>query len=172
MKAFYAALFLVLVIPSAFTQRNRNEPVGDAPDRKAVEGFGGHLTVVEDPRSFIQEWLKPDTPKIKSATAVKRGDSIGAFVLFAGCKPNPEGVCNAEVDYEIYKPDGSLFAERKSQPLWDEQPPPAPNIQLGKAILAFQLGADDLEGEYKVKAKVTDRNANVSFELETKFLLK
>jgi hypothetical protein len=174
MKIVSATLFLILMAASpAFSQWKQNDkPAADAPDRKEVNGFGGHLIVVENPREFIQEWLKPETPKIKSATDVKRGDSIGAFVLFAGCKTDAQGVCNSEVDYTVYKPDGSIFAERKEQPLWKEQAPPAPNIQLGRAILAFRLGKDDPAGEYKVKAKVSDPNANISFELETKFRLK
>src|SRR5258708_2789447 len=174
MKILCATLFLLfLAAPPAVSQwKGNNEPLGDAPDRKAVNGFGGHLIVVENPRAFIQEWMKPETPKIKSATDVKRGDSIGAFVLFAGCKPDSQGICKSEVDYTVYKPDGTIFAERKSLPLWDLQAPPAPIIQLGKAILAFQLRENDPEGEYKVKAKVSDLNANVSFELETKFRLK
>ena len=174
MKILNATLFLLLLAasPAVSQWKGNNEFVGDAPDRKAVNGFGGHLIVVENPRAFIQEWMKPETPKIKSATDVKRGDSIGAFVLFAGCKPDSQGVCKSEVDYTVYKPDGTVFAERKSLPLWDLEAPPAPNIQLGKAILAFQLGQNDADGEYKVKAKVSDLNANVSFELETKFRLK
>jgi hypothetical protein len=110
-------------------------------------------------------------PKINSARDVKRGKTLGAFVLFAGCKPDSQGFCKSEVDYTIYKPDGTVFAERKSQPLWNEQALPAPNIQLGRAILAFKLGPDEGNGEYKVKAKVVDLNANVTLELETKFRL-
>jgi hypothetical protein len=72
----------------------------------------------------------------------------------------------------FYKPDGSLYAERKSQPLWKEQAPPAQNTQLGNAILGFRMEPDDPAGKYKVKAKVIDLNAQISFELETTFLLK
>ncbi|MDT4966871.1 MAG: hypothetical protein QOJ64_1608 [Acidobacteriota bacterium] len=174
MKFISATLFFLLVAASpAFSQWRQNDKrAGNAPDRKEVSGFGGHLIVVENPRDFIQEWLRPETPKIKSATVVKRGESIGAFVLFAGCKTDTQGMCNSEVDYTIYRSDGRIFAERKRQPLWKEQSPPAPIIQLGRAILAFQLGKDDSSGEYKVKAKVSDLNANISFELETKFRLK
>ena len=173
MKSLIILSFLLLLAASpAYSQWNANgEPTGDAPDRKAVNGFGGHLIVVENPREFIKEWLKPETPKIKSATDVKRGDSLGAFVLFAGCKTDDHGACNSEVDYTIYKPDGSIYGEQKGQPLWKEQAPPAPNIQLGRAILAFRMRDNDPPGEYKVKAKVSDLNANISFELETKFRL-
>jgi hypothetical protein len=173
MKFVCATLFLILIAVSpAFSQWKKDgEREGDAPDRKAVSGFGGHLIVVENPREFIQEWLKPETPRFKSASKVKYGEPIGAFVLFAGCKPDAQGVCNSEVDYTIYKPDGSVYVERKGLPLWKEQVPPAPNIQLSRAILALRMQKNDSPGEYKVKAKVADLNADISFELETKFRL-
>jgi len=174
MKILVAIVFVVLLASSpALSQWAGNKELApDTPDRKALNGFGGHLIVVEDPRAFIQEWMKPETPKIRSAKDVKRGDSIGALVLFAGCKPDSQGICKSEVDYTVYKPDGTMFVERKSLPLWDLQAPPAPIIQLGKAILAFKLGPNDGDGEYKVKARVSDLNANVTLELETKFRLK
>jgi hypothetical protein len=152
MKIIVAILFVVFLASSpAFSQWTGNkEPAPDTPDRKALNGFGGHLIVVEDPRGFIQEWMEPETPKIKSVKDVKRGDSIGAFVLFAGCKPDSQGICKSEVDYTVYKPDGTVFVERKSLPLWDLQAPPAPIIQIGKAILAFKLWPNDVYGEYKV----------------------
>jgi hypothetical protein len=52
-------------------------------------------------------------------------------------QPNAQGVCNAQVDYTIYKPEGS-----------------------------------DFSGEYKVKAKVEDLNADTSFEIELNFFLR
>jgi hypothetical protein len=174
MKNIATALFLILIIvsPTPSQWKQNGKPANDSPDRKDVKGFGGHLIVVKDPQGFIKEWLKPETPHIDQASVVKRGEILGAFVLFAGCKPDAQGVCNAEVDYEIYKPDGRLRDERKAQPLWKDTAPPAPNIQLSKAILTFRLESDDPAGEYKVKAKVHDLNADISFDLETKFSLE
>lgn len=166
-------IFILIVVAPAFPQwRQGDKPAADAPDRKDVKGFGGHLIVVKDPQGFIREWLKPETPHINRASVVKRGEILGAFVLFAGCKPDARGACNAEVDYAIYKPDGSLRDERKEQPVWKEQAPPAPIIQLSRAILAFRLEKSDPTGEYKVKAKVHDLNADISFDLETSFRLE
>src|ERR1041384_43747 len=93
MKSLITLLFVLLLAASpAYAQWKANdEHAEDTPDRKAVNGFGGQLIVVENPRAFIQEWLKPETPKIKSATNVKRGDALGAFVLFAGCKIDAQG---------------------------------------------------------------------------------
>jgi hypothetical protein len=152
--------------------RRNGEPVADGPDRKSVNGFGGHLLIVENPQAFIQEWVKPETPQIATATAVKRGVLFGGFVLFVGCKPDTMGVCNAEVDYLLYKPDGSLYAERKRETVWKDTAPPAGYIQLSKSILGFRIEPKDPAGEYTVKARVSDLNAKISFELETKFRVK
>jgi|GEM_PF-6721076 len=55
--------------------------------------------------------------------------------------------------------------------LWKEQAPPKLNTQLGRAILAFAFRKSDPSGKYKIKAKVKDINADVSFELETQLEL-
>jgi len=174
MKIVTALIMLVLLGGTLATAqwKKGDERTSDTPDRKSVNGFGGNLLIVENPRAFIEEWQKPETPNIKPVSEVKRGVVLGAFVLFAGCKPDTQGLCNSEVDYAVYKPDGSIYAERKAQPLWKEEPPPGTNIQLGRAILAIRMEKNDPAGEYKVKAKVTDLNAQISFELETKFRLQ
>ena len=173
MKIFSALLFLILMASFTFGQTKQD---GDREkkslNRKTLNGFGSHLIVVENPREFIQQWLKSETPKITSVSDIKRDEPIGAFILFAGCKQDIQGVCNSEADYTIYKPDGSVYVERKKLPLWKDKAPPAPNTQLGKAILALRFGKDEPIGEYKVKAKVSDLNANVSFEIETTFRLQ
>ena len=174
MRLMIATLFLLCAcaLPAPAQWNKNGERTVDAPDRKTVGGFGAHLLVVEKPQEFIEEWKKPDTPKIKDTNVAKRGEYYGVIVLFAGCKPDDRGICNAEVDYTIYKPDGSLHAERKDQPLWKSQAPPTPNIQLGQAILAIRFEKTDPAGEYKVKARVHDLNAAISIDLETKIQLK
>lgn len=173
MKIALALMTLVLLggAPATAQWKNGDNPTPDTPDRKSVNGFGAHLLIVENPRAFIEEWQKPETPKINPVSEVKRGVVIGAFVLFAACKPDPQGLCNSEVDYTVYKPDGSIYAERKDQPLWKEAAPPGTNIQLSNAILGIRMQQNDPVGDYKVKARVTDLNAKISFELETKFRL-
>jgi len=173
MKIVAALIMLVLLGGTVATAqwKKGDERIPDTPDRKSVSGFGAHLLIVENPRAFIEEWQKPETPKINPVSEVKRGVLVGAFVLFAGCKPDPQGLCNSEVDYTAYKPDGTIYAEGKQQPLWKEAAPPAGIIQLSRAILGMSMEPNDPKGDYKVKAKVTDLNAQISFELETKFRL-
>jgi hypothetical protein len=172
-KLTFTLIIIALAAVQASSQWKKDDNrVGDSPDRKSSNGFGAQFLVVKDPQNFIQEWLKPKQPNIKTATKVNQGETLGALVLFAGCKTDDSGKCNTEVDYTLSKPDGSVLARRVGQPLWKEAPPPPPNIQLGRAILAFQINQKFPEGEYKVTAKVTDLNAGVSLDLETKFTVK
>jgi len=174
MKIVTALITLILLGGTVATAqwKKGDAPVPDTPDRKSVNGFGAHLLIVENPRAFIEEWQKPETPQVNPVSEVKRGVLLGAFVIFAGCKPDPEGRCNSEVDYTVYKPDGTIYAERKEQPLWKEMAPPGTNLQLSNAILGIRMEENDPVGVYKVKAKVVDLNAKISFELETKFRLQ
>ena len=171
MKKIGPLLILLLVFTSAAhgQWKRGGEKAEDEPARKSVKGFGAHLIVVENPQEFIREWLKPETPNIKTASVIKPGVTFAALVLFAGCKPDGAGECDSEVDYRIYRPDGSTLVERKGLVLWKEQAPPGPIIQLGRALLSLRLRDADPAGQYKVKAKVYDLNAQVSFELETEF---
>ena len=174
MRLIIAGVFFIIACAAtAPAQWNKNgERTAEAPDRKSVNGFGAQLLVVEKPQEFIEEWKKPDTPKIKDTKVARRGEYYGVIVLFAGCKPDDRGNCNAEVDYMIYKPDGSIYAERKDQPLWKSQAPPARNIQLGEALVAIRFEKTDPAGEYKVDAKLRDLNAAISIELVTMIQLK
>lgn len=145
---------------------SREQEVTDTPDRKSVNGFGVHLIVVKNPQGFVREWQKPEMPKIESAKKIKVGEPLGGIILFAGCK-EVSGSCNAEIDYTIYKPDGSLLAERLAQPLWKEEAPPKPNIQLGRAILSLQFKKGQPTGTYKITARTKDLNSNATIDLET-----
>lgn len=170
---FGMILFVLLTATGISAQWNVDgKPASDAADRKAVKGFGGHLVVVLDPRKFIERWVKSETPSFESAKQVGFDESVGVLILFAGCKQDSKGTCNSEADYAIYNPDGSVFVERKKQTLWKEQAPPKENTQLGRAILTFRTAKTLAAGLYKVKATVSDLNADVSFDLETQFALK
>jgi len=124
---------------------------------------------------------------------MRRSKTMGAFVELRGCKQNAQLVCNVRVDYTIYKPDGSIFATLviwQREVLWKQASPAqrrnypktkqgrrtgvgiVRNPSKGLARMHFRLGKDDPSGEYKVKAKTTDLNADSSFELELNFDLK
>jgi hypothetical protein len=160
-----------------------------------VDGFSGYLTLDNDPLEKVREWLDPvEIESLSAMPKMKRDKTMGAFVELRGCKQNTRGVCNVRVDYTIYKPHGSLFvvrAVRQREIIWKKRPSSAQrtsstktrnqgggmepgilNPSKGLARMHFRLGRNDPKGMYKVKAKVADINADISFELELDFDLK
>lgn len=181
MKNFGGMLFILMAALSAGAQQIKDDNAGrwrvdgriekDRPDAKAVNGFGALLVVLNNPAEFIKEWMKPEQPNVYSAKTAKPGEPLGIMVLFAGCRPGSGGLCNTEVDYTIYAPDGKIFFEQKALPLWKDLAPPKPNTQLGRSMLKFEMRTTNSTGDYKIKAKIYDKNADLSFELETQFTL-
>ncbi len=171
--AFILTVLLVLSCQTNSSQkRNMTQREPDDSARKAVNGFGAHLVLADNPQGFVDEWLNPASggePQLNFASVAKRGEPFAAFVLFAGCLPDKAGICNTEVDFTVYKPDGSVYAERKGLELWKKQAPPEQNVQLSTANIVMRIRENDPAGEYKVKAIVRDLNRKVTFELNQKF---
>lgn len=163
-------LLLILCPSCSYSQwKEEGKHVEDTAARKTVNGFGANLVLADRPKEFMQEWSKPEKPELWSTSVAKRGEPLAAFILFAGCLPDDRGVCNTEVDFRVFKPDGSLWAERKGLELWKKVAPPAANTQLSTANIIIRIQPNDSAGEYKVKASVRDLNRKVSFDLEEKF---
>ena len=179
MKLVSTTLFLILMAAShAFSLWEQDDKTAsDETNYKRVNEFSGYLTVDDYPLDHVQRWLDPvEIATLRAMPTMKRGKTMGAFVELKGCQQNARRVCNARVNYTIYKPDGSIFATRavrQKEILWKKQAPPAPRRSLkGLARMHFKFGKDAPAGEYKVKAKVTDLNADISFELELAFHLR
>jgi hypothetical protein len=147
-------------------------PATDSPDWKAKNGFGAALVVVKDPKQFVDMWYKPDFPDFDTVKEAHLSDEIGAFIMFAGCKPGPDGKCNTKVDYSLIRPDGELAGETVDQIVWNDAPPPPQNTHISKASMVLTFTEANTPGRYKVKAKVYDKNADISLSLETHFDLK
>ena len=178
MKLVSTTLFMIIIVASpAFSlQQQVPKTTYEEPNYKRVNSFSGYLVVDDYPYDHVREWLKPiEIATVSEMPTMKRGKTMGAFVELMGCKPNAQGVCNTQVNYTIYKPDGSTFATRAIGPrglLWKKYPPAVRRTRKGLARMHFKFGKDDPAGEYKVKAKVEDLNADISFEIELNFYLK
>lgn len=172
------ALFIILIAASpAFSLREQDPKTTVAePNYKRVNGLIGYLTVDDYPYDHVRDWLDPvEIAILREMPTMKRGKTMGAFVEIMGCKQNARGVCSARVNYTIYKPDGSTFATRAVGQrgfFWKRHAPPERGIRKGLARMLFKFGKHEPAGEYKVKAKVTDLNADISFEIELDFYLR
>lgn len=171
-KNTFATLTLVLsLVIVATAHPQENVPKANDLSFKVVRGFGSLVVLICDLEKFKKEWDRPsvDTPRVTTCTQLKRGERIVAYALFSGCMANPQGNCESLVDFIVYKPDGSVYGERKGAPLWDLQAPPDRKMYLSRANLAVDIEAKDPLGRYKVKVRVTDTNAKITFEVENTF---
>lgn len=165
------SLFFILAQPASGQGGVNGERAENSSARKTVNGFGAHLFLVEKPKEFLEIWEKSETPHIETISTVKARQQFGAFILFTGCRPGRFGSCDCEVDFDVYKPDGKLFVERKGLELWKQPAPSSRIMQLGVASLFLRMGTKDIPGQYIVKATVRDKQADVEFEIGTSFRL-
>lgn len=133
--------------------------------------FGAMIFMTTDSQKMLDNWEAP-TPgyHILPSENVEKGQPIEALVLFSGCSANADGNCIAEVDYQILKPDGSIYAEYKNTELWKNKPA-LPKGQLGLAIDRVGLIAEDNNpiGVYKVTCVVKDLVSNNKFFIYSSF---
>jgi len=152
--------------------KSNDIPITDTNDQKAKDGFGAAIIVVKDPKSFVEMWNKPDFPDFDTVHDVQRSDQIGAFIMFAGCKPGTNNKCDVRVDYSLINPDGKAIGDSLDQVVWNDDPPPPSNTHISKASMVLEFKDSNKPGEYKVRAVVRDTNAAITLRLETQFQLK
>ena len=112
MTLLSTSLFLILIAASPASSLWGQSTVEET-NYKEVKGFSGYLTLEDDPREGVRGWLDPvEIATLSAMPTMKRGKTMGAFVEIRGCKQSAQGVCNARVNYTIYRPDGSIFATR------------------------------------------------------------
>ncbi len=175
-----AATFLLTIVTSSLScaQDQRRGwkkdgiPTTNTADRKAENGFGAAVIVVEDPKGFVERWYKPDFPDFETVKEVQPSVEIGAFIMFAGCKPGSDGKCDTTVDYALISPDGKVIGDSLNQIVWNGNPPPTANTHISKASMILKFRESNKLGEYKLRAVVYDKNAKISLSLETQFELK
>jgi len=166
-----AILLSVAVGPAAAQWQTDEKATPDEPWRKHQGDFGAMLVFTSEPDQFLEAWSRPPTddyrPEMVLTGSTRRGETVAAFVLFAGCRPDSKGKCSSSVDFVLRKPDGSVYAEHVGAELWIDKPAPPPRrLQLGVANLMLRVETDDPLGVYRLKAEVRDHLANVELRLE------
>jgi hypothetical protein len=93
-------------------------------------GQGGSLTinvvVTAKGEQLFDSWDRP-TGKPFSVVPVKvakRGEFLSAVVLFKGCRPDPAGNCNVEMDITAFDPKGRTYGTMPKEELWQAKPAP------------------------------------------------
>lgn len=167
--------FVCVLVISSFLSYAHSEKDGaeiaDDSWSKQKDRFGAMLFLSDKPDEFLEAW--DQTTKgvsIHTTDTISRGVPIVAFVIFVGCKPDDEGLCNATVDFTVLKPDGTEYASFKDKDLWKNKPAMEEDaLQLSADYIGVIIEPDDPLGRYEVRVLVRDHNADVSLELKREF---
>ena len=170
-RMLLCALLILFVSPTLAQWTQGDEPLSEEPWRKAVGDFGAMLLLTAKPGEFLAGWGKSsDVAPIELAARAPRGVPIVAFVVFSGCAPDAEALCNTTVDFKVFKPDGTVYGEFTGMELWQNKPlPPTRTLHLGEGFARTVIEPEDPLGFYGVEAIVRDLNAGVSVFLRQEF---
>lgn len=161
MNRFAVALFLL-----TFSLPARGEEgLLETPDQSIYTKDGLFLKValVDDPKSFLAEWAKPQTPVLKTRTSFHRGDIVFPAVMYSTNALTPEG--RADIIYTLLfrRPDGSIYENPKDLTVVDGPPPKG--VGLAKARAGLKIEDRDPFGDYVLKVTITDRIKDVTVEM-------
>jgi hypothetical protein len=136
----------------------------------AAQSLTADLLVTNKPGTVFMRWeqgAKFELPNVKIA---RRGEPIGALVLFSGCAPDTQGNCDVRMDMTVLAPTGKVYGESKDTEVWTAKPAPSPGAtQLGVGYMMIRIEPKDPPGKYRIKAHITDHIAKTSLVREWSF---
>lgn len=128
------------------------------------------LLVTNQPGTAFLASEKGEKLELTSVETARRGEPIGALVVFSGCAPDKYGGCNVRTDITVLDPTGKVYGEAKGTEVWvDKPPPPAGTTQLGIGYLMIRIEPKDPAGRYQIKARITDQIAKTVLDREWSF---
>ncbi len=167
-RHFFAAalLFLPVALQAAGPQKAAVAPPGKLEIRLLVTAEPGKVFRPAKGANGQTDFAEP-------VKVVPKGKQIAAVVFFQGCKPNPAGNCNLDLDLKGVDPRGVAFQDRKGAKLWSNRAAPHAGVtQLGAAYMKLQFEPNDPPGIYRILAVAHDRVSGTEARSEASFEVK
>lgn len=139
---------------------------------QSKHGFSAMLLLSDAPDAVLRTWEDPDSAEpVRMAETISRGVPIVAFVFFAGCVADEEGLCNASVDFTILRPDGTEYDRFTDRDLWKQKPaPPEGMLRLSAEYVGVVIEPQDPLGEYEIQVSVHDLIGGTTLDLSRPFM--
>ena len=105
------------------------------------------------------------SPKFRPALSAKRGDSVTALILFAGCAKAGD-TCQLQADFKVTAPDGSTYGTFKDIKAFDGKVKKDDNtVMLSRATVRLKIEPKDPLGEYTIVATLRQPSTGKSVVL-------
>jgi hypothetical protein len=176
MRAMF--LLLALCLGSAEAQDGwidpSGKPVPETPDRRSVDGFGGHLLVTAD-KDWQEKWNTPPetTPSFSTVDSVGPGGEVQILIFFSNPRRGAGDVVRLRCDLQVVRPDGSYSANERDLPCFDHAVPgPLNRVFMTDVSLKFIAEPGDPPGRWTVRVTLRDVLRDSEVALESGFELK
>lgn len=168
-----AAGFLLMALTTSTSGQWREDGkiVADTSWRKGWGNHGAMLQLTDKADELFATWGKAGAAApVRAVKVAKRGEPVMGVVFFSGCAIDDRGLCNAEVTFQIFRPDGTSYGAEEHAELWIGKPPPRDGeLQLGVGAIGALIEPQDPHGTYSVRAQLHDRVSHAKAELVTTF---
>ena len=182
----FAALFGVPFVLAAST------PAGDedffSADPKITnneelatkDGFGAKFCLTDNEQFFLS-WIPSEANNLNPVQKVQRHTPlfIALFFVDPGSIRLPTVVgrrpmvkTDVNYDFEVRRPDGSLYGEGKRLVAWSGRPPPLHALQLARTRTTITFEVIDPPGWYTINLIVRDDVRKVAVGLRRKILVE
>ena len=133
------------------------KPIPDTESMRSAGDFGVHIVLTADEDQFRQTWNSSKTPqKLSTTNTVRLGASVSALLLFHGCSPNADGLCDVVAEFILENPNGEK-TPAGGGPVWSGKPMQPRLFQLGQASLTVGFDITEPVGDYKITANIKDK---------------
>ena len=132
------------------------KPIPDTESMRSAGDFGIQIVLTPNESQFRETWnSSPTPPKLRATNTVRLGETVSALLIFHGCTPNVNGVCDVVSEFILEGPDGSKTLAGGG-PVWSGKPMQQSFLQLGKSSMTAGFDKTDPVGDYKITANVKD----------------
>jgi hypothetical protein len=164
-------LVFICLLPNitiAGWQNMEGEEIPETANRQSLNDFGAMLMLTDKQDDLFVKWLQPGKAvKMDVTDKVERNKLISILIFFSGCRTDAEGNCNVAANYKMWNPEGNLFREIPSAPVWVKKPgPKAGSLELTETYVKIKPTSI---GKYIVDAEVIDLNQDIRLFLRSGF---
>ncbi len=160
-------MVVAILLPAMLLFVNSVQSAAASTEWKKTSGkLTAILVLTDKPKVYAKAWSKQKSklPTGLITTAVKKSKLLVAMVFFKGCGGDATNLCDSEITYHVFKPNGKLYAKRVGLSLWKNRVIKS-GLMLSSANLALSFDAKDPLGKYKVIVNISDNISKKKLKL-------
>ncbi len=145
------------------------KPIPDTENMRSAGDFGIQIVLTPNEGQFRETWnsSSPTPPKLRSTNTVRLGETVSALLIFHGCTPNVNGLCDVVSEFILEGPDGSKMPAGGG-PVWSGKPMQQSFLQLSQSSMTVGFDKTDPVGDYKITANVKDNVSGRALSVMTR----